>query len=219
MDIVIIGTGGMAKEIWGLCRRMEYNILGFIAERAGGIDTFMGLPILAHDTEFIQQGRQACVIANGSPATRQKIAGSYLGSAHYWPNVIHPKTEIMGELDLGDGGITIMPGGVIMPDVYINNFTAINMGVTIGHDVSIGTYCVVNHNAAISGNVTIGPRCLIGAGATIIEGNTIGAGVTIGAGAVVTKDIPAGETWVGVPARRLAKGVETPTYAELYKVQ
>ncbi len=41
----------------------------------------------------------------------------------------------------------------------------------------------------------------IGAGSTILCGITIGENAMIGAGSVVTKSIPAGETWVGNPAR------------------
>ena len=45
----------------------------------------------------------------------------------------------------------------------------------------------------------------IGANATIICGITIGEGSMIGAGSVVTKDVPAGEIWVGNPAKFLRK--------------
>jgi acetyltransferase-like isoleucine patch superfamily enzyme len=40
-------------------------------------------------------------------------------------------------------------------------------------------------------------------GATIKPHVTIGDGARIGQGAAVVRDVPAGETWVGVPARRI----------------
>lgn len=45
----------------------------------------------------------------------------------------------------------------------------------------------------------------IGSGSVILCGITIGRDALIGAGAVVTKDVPAGEVWVGNPARALRK--------------
>ena len=45
----------------------------------------------------------------------------------------------------------------------------------------------------------------IGAGSTILAGVTIGEGAMIGAGSVVTKDVPAGELWLGNPARFVKK--------------
>jgi UDP-2-acetamido-3-amino-2,3-dideoxy-glucuronate N-acetyltransferase len=48
-------------------------------------------------------------------------------------------------------------------------------------------------------------RASLGSGAVILGGIRIGAGALIGAGAVVTKDVPAGATVVGNPARVLQR--------------
>lgn len=45
----------------------------------------------------------------------------------------------------------------------------------------------------------------IGAGSTILPGIEIGENAMVGAGSVVTKSIPAGEIWVGNPAKFLRK--------------
>ena len=48
---------------------------------------------------------------------------------------------------------------------------------------------------------TVKSRASIGSNATILCGITIGESATVGAGAVVTKDVPAGATVAGNPAR------------------
>jgi UDP-2-acetamido-3-amino-2,3-dideoxy-glucuronate N-acetyltransferase len=48
------------------------------------------------------------------------------------------------------------------------------------------------------------PRASLGSGAAILGGIRIGEGAIVGAGAVVTKDVPAGATVAGSPARVLA---------------
>ena len=45
----------------------------------------------------------------------------------------------------------------------------------------------------------------VGAGAVLLPGVDIGEGAVVGAGAVVTKDMPSGSSFVGVPARAILR--------------
>jgi acetyltransferase-like isoleucine patch superfamily enzyme len=67
---------------------------------------------------------------------------------------------------------------------------------------SIGDECLASSGYE-GGDITIGSNVWVGAHVTILPGVTIGDGAVIGAGAVVTRSVPAGETWGGVPARPL----------------
>ena len=73
----------------------------------------------------------------------------------------------------------------------------------VGHDARIGARCEVSTGAIIGGHAEIEDDVRIGLGAIVLPFKRVGKGARVGAGAVVTKDVPAAETWAGVPARRL----------------
>lgn len=53
--------------------------------------------------------------------------------------------------------------------------------------------------------ITIGANVWVGGGAIILPGVTVGRDAIVGAGAVVTRDVPAGTTVAGNPARPLRR--------------
>jgi serine O-acetyltransferase len=82
-------------------------------------------------------------------------------------------------------------------------------GVVIHPEAEIGPNCLIFQQVTVGcgrgGVPSIGGHVDFGAGAKVIGRITVGNHVVIGANAVVVKDVPAGMTAVGVPARYIAR--------------
>jgi UDP-3-O-[3-hydroxymyristoyl] glucosamine N-acyltransferase len=90
-------------------------------------------------------------------------------------------------------------------DTTIGENTKIDNLVHVAHNVRLGRNCVLAAYTGISGSTTVGDGVQFGGKAGVADHLTIGSGASIGASASVFKDVPAGETWTGFPARPLKR--------------
>lgn len=88
------------------------------------------------------------------------------------------------------------------PDVFWPDRIAIGEDAIVGYDATVLCHEFLQDEYRI-GPVEIGERAMIGAGAVVLPGVRIGADARVGANSVVTRDVPAGATVAGVPARRI----------------
>jgi UDP-3-O-[3-hydroxymyristoyl] glucosamine N-acyltransferase len=79
--------------------------------------------------------------------------------------------------------------------------TKIDNLVHVGHNVIVGKHCLVIAHTMLGGSVEIGDYCHVAPGALIRDWRTVEDHATVGIGSVVVKDIGAGETCYGNPAR------------------
>jgi UDP-3-O-[3-hydroxymyristoyl] glucosamine N-acyltransferase len=133
---------------------------------------------------------------------------------------IHPTAVIGGPPEHRDWRETYpIVAPTIDPTARVNAFCTIDGGIWdattlgarswmlahshLGHDAVVGKDVEICTGSVVGGHCVIEDGVRVGLNATILPHKTIGEGARIGAGAVVTNDVPAGETWAGVPARRI----------------
>ena len=86
-------------------------------------------------------------------------------------------------------------------DTVIGENTKLDNLVQIAHGVVMGRNCMAAAFTGISGSVVIGDGVMMGGRVGIADHLTVGAGARLAAGSGVMRDVPAGETYMGIPAK------------------
>lgn len=211
--IGIYGASGFGKEVMPLVRQ-QYPQLSqdnFVyIDDAGEIIHLNEYKVLNYQ-QFLQHpaSQKAVTIAIANSQVREILAAKLEQDNLNIINVIANNA-------LQFDNIIIEKGSIICSFVHLTSNIKIGRGFHaniysyIAHDCVIGDYVTFAPRVSCNGNVHIHDHAYIGTGAVIRQGTPdkpliIGKGAVIGMGAVVTKDVPAGVTVVGNPAKALVR--------------
>ncbi|MCL2450488.1 MAG: serine O-acetyltransferase [Polyangiaceae bacterium] len=122
-----------------------------------------------------------------------------------WIHDVKLGARILAHMNRAATGVEIHPAARIGRRVVIDH----GMGVVIGETARIGDDCLLYKGVNLGGtklertvrHPQVGNHVVIGANACILGAIHIGDHARIGSGSVVVKEVPAGATVVGVPAR------------------
>jgi len=142
-----------------------------------------------------------------------------------WPHQVQLGDRVVLEPDIAfkfDGIWCPGPSIIIEDEVFLGRGCEFNIrrGIIIGARSAIGSGCrFIDHDHGITGvaidetrgderEIVLGQNVWLGCNVVLLKGVEIGDGAVVAAGSVVTKRIPAGEIWAGVPARRISSRAE-----------
>ncbi len=194
--MLIIGTGGLAKDIAGNVSR-HYNQGQYVFYNDSeelDEELFLGRYTILRSKQdaedFLARKDKSFISAVGNPLMRMRLNKSFTDLGGVLSSFIFTEVKYISDFT------TIGPGSVIQYNVIISSNTTlgegsfINCGCIIGHDVVIEDYVSLGPGVHILGNVEVGSFSYIGCGAIIMPGVKIGQKVRIAPGKIITEDIP-----------------------------
>lgn len=145
------------------------------------------------NNNVIHSGALVCVDGLGCVRSSD---GSLIEFPQLGGVVIGNNTYIGGNTHIASGSLS---------DTIIENGCKINGMCFIGSNDHIGENVWITGSTMLAGSVKVGKNTTIFSKVVVREWCKIGENVIIGMGSVVTKNVPAGETWLGNPARKFEK--------------
>lgn len=204
-NLAVYGAGGAGRGVMPLVRQAARNddSLQFVDDGRAG-ETVNGHLVVGFADFASLNGDRQIAIAVADGRIRARLAEQCATAGVAFLSVMADNVVVMDDVDLGEGAI-LSPFVTLTSNIRIGRHFHANLYSYVEHDCVIGDFVTFAPSVRCNGNVTIGDYAYIGSNAVLRQGVRVGPGAVIGMGAVVTKDVPAGETWVGNPARPLKR--------------
>jgi sugar O-acyltransferase (sialic acid O-acetyltransferase NeuD family) len=209
--LVLVGSGGFGRETAEVVRAINaaagsprWDLLGFLDDdQARWGTTISGTRVVGGLDALAELPDPAVAVCTGHPGdftSKKRIVERLALAPERYATLVHPAAAVPASCSLGAGAV-LLAGVVATADVRIGAHAGIMPQVVLTHDDVLDDYVTVGAGARVAGSVQVREGAYLGSGCLIRENLTIGPWALVGMGAVVTRDVPGGEVWAGLPAR------------------
>ncbi|MCX2750269.1 acetyltransferase [Arthrobacter sp. MI7-26] len=211
-ELMLIAASGLAREVLSIIRGSDqYRVVGFLDDSSVIQGRLVGgVNVLGTIAEAALYNYPQFLICVGSGTGRQQIAErlAHQGiTRERFATVLDPGVRVPPGCTVGYGSI-LLSNVVLTADVTLGAHVVAMPQVTLTHDDAVEDFATLCAGVTLGGGVRIGRAAYLGMNSSIRQGLAIGAEAVIGMGASVLQDVPAGETWAGVPAKKLYDGLQ-----------
>ena len=204
-NIIIVSAGSYAREVllcikWINKRKPTWNILGFIDDNP---DALAGIKcdykIIGTIQDYIPKEDEYFALGIADPHLKDKIVTLLKSKGAKFATIINPNVSIGDYVEIGEGVVIL--GSNVGSNAILGNFTSI-MGSMIGQDSIIGDFSTTTGYVNIA-SATLGEKVFVGSHAVVLNHLSVGDDAVVGAGSIVIRNVKAGTTVFGNPAKRI----------------
>lgn len=212
-DLILIAASGLAREVLATVRDSgQFDVVGILDDDPGRAGTRVdGSHVLGPVSHALNYPDAKVVVCVGAGSGRAGIVArlAALGFPdRRYATVVDASVRLPEGCLIGRGNI-LLGHVTLTAGVTIGNHVVVMPGVTLTHDDAVEDFATFAAGVSLGGGVRVGQAAYLGMNSSVRERTVIGAGATVGMGAVVLADVPAGETWAGVPARAIKRAMQT----------
>ncbi|MFQ6615379.1 MAG: UDP-3-O-(3-hydroxymyristoyl)glucosamine N-acyltransferase [Fidelibacterota bacterium] len=144
-----------------------------------------------------------CVLGDRVVVHSGTVIGSR-GFGYETEEGIHHSLRQMGRVVIGNdveiGANCAIDRGTL-GDTVIGDGSKLDNLVHIAHNVRLGRGCLVTAQVGIAGSTIIGDHVVFAGQSGVVDHVEVGDGARVAAKAAITKSVPGGKTYAGMPAR------------------
>lgn len=206
-QLIIIGAGGMGRTMYSNVLESRgygdtFVVKGFIDDDLQALDGFSNYPPVLGTISGYQPEADDVFVCSIGGASRRLCMESIISRGGEFINIIHRTARLLTNMVIGKGNF-IGADTVIGNDVVIGNYNMIQSYTIIGHDARIGDFNRIDTRVTCVGGIVIGDEVNIHTSAVINHNVTVESKSCVAALSFVIKDVKAGTTVIGNPAKKL----------------